>query len=55
MRIALICTSTLSLCACSTAMEAVRGPDLAPAVYPAALVGSTGGRIWTFAPTRAAG
>lgn len=39
MRIALICASALSLGACSTAMEAVRGPDLTPAVYPAALVG----------------
>ena len=30
--------SALSLGACSTALEAVRGPDLAPVGYPAALV-----------------
>jgi len=39
MRIALICASALSLSGCSTAMEAARGPDLTPAVYPAVLVG----------------
>ncbi|HYC73812.1 flagellar basal body L-ring protein FlgH [Brevundimonas sp.] len=43
MRIALIVTaaaltSTLALGACSTAVEAVRGPELAPIGYPAALV-----------------
>ncbi|MDI6625798.1 MAG: flagellar basal body L-ring protein FlgH [Brevundimonas sp.] len=43
MRIALIVsaaalTSTLALGACSTAIEAVRGPELAPIGYPAALV-----------------
>lgn len=31
-------TSTLALGACSTAVEAVRGPELAPIGYPAALV-----------------
>ncbi|MBX9460498.1 MAG: flagellar basal body L-ring protein FlgH [Brevundimonas sp.] len=31
-------TSTLALGACSTAIEAVRGPELAPIGYPAALV-----------------
>jgi len=35
---ALALTSTLALGACSTAMEAVRGPELAPIGYPAALV-----------------
>lgn len=42
MRTALILTaalaSTLALGACSTAIEAVRGPELAPIGYPAALV-----------------
>ena len=40
MRIALTLTalSALSLGACSTAVEAVRGPELAPIGYPAALV-----------------
>ena len=43
MRLALIVTaaaltSTLALGACSTAVEAVRGPELAPIGYPAALV-----------------
>jgi len=31
-------TSTLALGACSTAVEAVRGPELAPIAYPAALI-----------------
>ena len=35
---ALALTSTLALGACSTAVEAVRGPELAPIGYPAALV-----------------
>jgi len=39
MRTPLIILASLSLTACSTAMEAVKGPNLAPAVYPAALVG----------------
>jgi flagellar L-ring protein precursor FlgH len=34
----LLATVSLSLGACSTAMEAVRGPELAPIGYPAALV-----------------
>ena len=39
MRTALIVTAAaLSLTACSTAVEAVRGPELAPIGYPAALV-----------------
>ena len=43
MRSALIATaaalaSTLALGACSTAVEAVRGPELAPIAYPAALI-----------------
>jgi len=42
MRTALITTaalaSTLALGACSTAVEAIRGPELAPIGYPAALV-----------------
>lgn len=39
MRTALIVSAaTLSLAACSTAVEAVRGPELAPIGYPAALV-----------------
>jgi flagellar L-ring protein precursor FlgH len=39
MRTALIVTAAaLSLSACSTAIEAVRGPELAPIGYPAALV-----------------
>ncbi len=39
MRTALILTvAALSLGACSTAIEAVRGPELAPIGYPAALV-----------------
>jgi flagellar L-ring protein precursor FlgH len=39
MRTALIVTAAaLSLTACSTAVEAVRGPELAPMTYPAALV-----------------
>lgn len=39
MRTALIATAAaLSLGACSTAIEAVRGPELAPIGYPAALV-----------------
>jgi flagellar L-ring protein precursor FlgH len=41
MRIALIAAATLSLGACSTAMEAVRGPELAPIGYPAALMPNT--------------
>ncbi len=32
------CAASLSLGACSTAIEAVRGPELAPIGYPAALV-----------------
>ncbi|WP_332655226.1 flagellar basal body L-ring protein FlgH [Brevundimonas sp.] len=35
---AAVLTSTLALGACSTAVEAVRGPELAPIGYPAALV-----------------
>ncbi|MBW8305217.1 MAG: flagellar basal body L-ring protein FlgH [Brevundimonas sp.] len=35
---AIALTSTLALGACSTAVEAVRGPELAPIGYPAALV-----------------
>ena len=39
MRTALIVSAAaLSLAACSTAVEAVRGPELAPIGYPAALV-----------------
>jgi flagellar L-ring protein precursor FlgH len=44
MRIALISAaalSTLALGACSTAIETVRGPELAPIGYPAALVPTT--------------
>ena len=42
MRTALIVTAAaLSLGACSTAVEAVRGPELAPIGYPAALVPTT--------------
>lgn len=42
MRTVLIVTAAaLSLGACSTAMEAVRGPELAPIGYPAALVPTT--------------
>lgn len=36
--ILIITTAALSLGACSTAMEAVRGPELAPIGYPAALI-----------------
>lgn len=42
MRTALIVSvAALSLAACSTAIEAVRGPELAPIGYPAALVPTT--------------
>lgn len=38
MRKVLILSAALSLGACSTAVEAVRGPELAPIAYPASLV-----------------